>query len=73
MKTALIKAFEACPDPKIVIAVGDGAITGRISENIAGRNLLKVNDCIPVDINIPGDPPSPLEIITQLLTVLKNA
>ncbi len=73
MKVALVKAFEACPDPKIVIAVGDGAVTGRISENIAGHNLLKVSDCIPVDINIVGDPPSPLEIATQLLTILKNA
>ena len=73
MKSALIDAYEACPDPKIIIAVGDGAISGRISKNIVGHNLLKVSDCIPVDINVPGDPPSPLEILTQLLTILKNA
>lgn len=72
MKIALIKAYEATPDPKIVVAVGDGAISGRISSGIAGSNLSKVSDCIPVDLELPGDPPSPEDILKTLLGVLHH-
>jgi len=72
MKEALVKAYEATPEPKIVVAVGDGAISGRISKNISGHNLCKVSECVPVDFEIPGNPPSPQEIMTRLLGVLKN-
>jgi len=73
MKAALLKAYEACPEPKVVVAVGDGAISGRICAQIAGSKLLKLSDCIPVDIEIPGDPPSPEKIIQTLLGVLEHA
>jgi len=72
MKMSLINAYEATPDPKIVVAVGDGAISGRISPSIAGHSLSKVSDCIPVDIEIPGDPPEPGYILGVLLGVLEN-
>lgn len=72
MKSSLINAYEATPDPKIVVAVGDGAISGRISPSIAGHNLNKVSDCIPVDLEIPGDPPDPRYILGVLLGVLEN-
>jgi Ni,Fe-hydrogenase III small subunit len=72
METPLIKAYEATPDPKIVVAVGDGAISGRISAQIAGTGLKAVSECIPVDIEIPGNPPEPREIIEKLLGVLKS-
>lgn len=71
MKKALIKTYEATPDPKIVVAVGDDAITGGIF-----RGSYAVYDgvanVIPVDLNIPGDPPSPMTILTHLLTFLKT-
>lgn len=72
MKPALIKAYEATPGPKIVVAVGNGAISGRISKSIQGSNLSKVCDCIPVDLEIPGDPPEPEAILRMILGALKN-
>lgn len=73
MKEPLIKAYEATPEPKIVFAIGDGAVTGRISTSVAGKNLSKVSECIPVDYEIYGDPPCPEKMIKTLLGVLKNA
>lgn len=69
MEEALKKTYEACPEPKIVIAVGFGAITGRISENSTNQ-FKKVADCIPIDIEIMGDPPSPLKIFCGIHQVL---
>ncbi len=69
MKNALIKTYEATPQPSIVIAVGDGAISGRICNGFGDSSLSKVSDCIPVDLEIPGDPPSPAEILAVLLTL----
>jgi len=72
MEAALKTAYEMTPDPKIVVAVGDAAISGGIwkgSYAIVGA----VADVISVDASIPGDPPSPLEIIKGLLVVLEKA
>lgn len=66
MKTALIRTYEATPNPKIIIAVGDGAITGSIGI-FTNKELCRVADCIPVDLEIPGNPPSPEEILSALL------
>lgn len=70
MAEALRQTYEATPHPKIVVAVGDGAIDGGIfkgSYAIAGG----VKDVIPVDIEIPGDPPSPKAIISAMFEVTK--
>ncbi|MBI4093723.1 hypothetical protein HY417_02060 [Candidatus Kaiserbacteria bacterium] len=71
MRDTLRETYEATPDPKIVVAVGDGAIDGGVfkgSYAIAGG----VKDVIPVDVEIPGDPPSPKAIISALLEVTKR-
>jgi Ni,Fe-hydrogenase III small subunit len=72
MEHALKTAYEMTPEPKIVIAVGDAAITGGIwngSYAVVGP----VEAVIPVDAKIPGDPPSPLAIMKGLLTALEAA
>ncbi len=70
MKTALTRTYEATPDPKIVIAVGDDAIDGGIFKgNYAVID--GVDKVIPVDFKIPGDPPSPKTILGHLLTILE--
>ena len=69
MAKALKLTYEAIPDPKIVVALGDGAIDSGIfkgSYAIAGG----VNAVIPVHFSIPGDPPSPKQIICSLLHIL---
>jgi len=68
MVDALRRTYEATPDPKIVIAVGDGAIDGGIfkgSYAIVGG----VKEVIPVDMEIPGDPPTPKAIMSALCTL----
>ncbi len=70
MKEALIKTYEATPDPKIVVAVGDDAINGGIFRG-SYAVLDGVANVIPVDFEIPGDPPSPMTILKSLLKILE--
>jgi Ni,Fe-hydrogenase III small subunit len=71
MADAVRRAYDATPNPKFVIAVGDDAINGGIfkgSYAVAGA----VSDVIPVDFIIPGDPPTPKVILTHLLKILES-
>ncbi len=70
MKEALIRTYEATPEPKIVVAVGDDAIDGGIFKG-SYAVLDGVDKVIPVDYHIPGDPPSPKTIICSLLKILE--
>lgn len=70
MKEALIKTYNAAPKPKIVVAVGDDAINGGVF-NGSYAVLDGVSKVIPVDYEIPGDPPSPKTIICYLLKILQ--
>ncbi len=68
MRGPLLKTYEAMPDPKRVVAVGACAITG----GIFGRSFMSaggVGSVLPVDLDIPGDPPPPLAILHGLLAV----
>jgi len=71
MKDALIKTYEAMPNPKIVVAVGDDAIDGGIFKE-SYAVLDGVDKVIPVDYQIPGDPPSPKTILCALLNILET-
>ncbi|MFA5995206.1 MAG: hypothetical protein WCW27_05830 [Patescibacteria group bacterium] len=66
MREALIKTYEATPTPKLVVAVGDDAINGGIFRG-SYAVLDGVASVIPVDFQIPGDPPSPKTILCYLL------
>ena len=66
LKIAMERTYNAMPDPKIVIALGDGACNGSIYENTYA-NLGRVDQFLPVDFYIPGDPPTPEEIIKGFL------
>jgi len=70
MKEALIKTYEATPNPKIVVAVGDDAIDGGMFKG-SYAVLDGVDKVILVDFQIPGDPPSPKTIICHLLKILE--
>jgi Ni,Fe-hydrogenase III small subunit len=69
MELALKRTYEATPDPKLVVACGDCGVCGGIfGESYA--SLGRVANVIPVDVAVPGCPPSPDAIIQGILTAL---
>src|SRR5437867_13022531 len=69
MEIALKRTFDATPEPKLVVAVGDCGCTGGIfGENYASCG--RVANVIPVDVTVPGCPPEPIAIIQGMLTAL---
>ncbi|MFZ2189717.1 MAG: NADH-quinone oxidoreductase subunit NuoB [Candidatus Magasanikiibacteriota bacterium] len=70
MSEALRRAYNATPNPKIIIAVGDDAINGGIYKG-SYATFDGVDNIIPVDYCIPGNPPSPKTIICHLLNLLE--
>lgn len=70
MAFALKKTYEATPDPKIVVALGDDAIDGGIFKG-SYAVLDGVHNVIPVNFQIPGDPPSAKIILCSLLHILE--
>ncbi|OIO19563.1 MAG: hypothetical protein COY69_01710 [Candidatus Magasanikbacteria bacterium CG_4_10_14_0_8_um_filter_32_14] len=71
MAKAVQSAYEATPDPKIVVAVGDDAINGGIYKG-SYAVLDGVETVVPVNYCIPGDPPSPKMILYGLLNILET-
>lgn len=65
MERALKDVYKSTPDPKLVIALGDCAITcGEFKGSYAVTG--PVDRHIPVDVRIPGCPPRPVEILKAL-------
>ena len=71
MREALERTYQATPDPKWVIAVGDCAADGGLFKNstvvIGG-----VAEVIPVDLHLRGCPPTPLLLLEGLLALLQS-
>ena len=71
MREALRDAYDATPDPKWVVAVGvcavDGGVFAKSYAVIGG-----VKDVIPVDLHIPGCPPTPMDLLRGLLALLNR-
>src|SRR5678815_1370114 len=71
METALRRTYEAVPDPKLVVAIGDCGCTGGIfGESYASCG--RVSNVIPVDVAVPGCPPPPLEILRGILAAVRQ-
>jgi len=69
MEVPLRKTYEATPDPKLVVAVGDCARTCGVfrgSYAVAGS----VDQIIPVDVFVSGCPPEPTDILRGILAAL---
>ena len=72
MEVALRRTYEATPDPKLVVAIGDCACTGGIfGESYASRG--RISNVIPVDVAVPGCPPRPIQILSGILSALERS
>ncbi|HVN46606.1 MAG TPA: NADH-quinone oxidoreductase subunit B family protein [Steroidobacteraceae bacterium] len=72
MEVALRRTYEATPDPKLVVAVGDCGCSGGIfGESYASCG--RVANVIPVDVAVAGCPPRPLQILSGILTALERS
>lgn len=71
MEMALKRTFDATPEPKLVVAVGDCACDGGVfGESYASCG--RVSSVIPVDVEVSGCPPEPLEILRGILTAVRR-
>ena len=71
MRAALRRTYDATPDPKWVVAVGDCALDGGI---FSGSYAVEggVERVVPVDLHIRGCPPRPVELLKGLLALLEK-
>jgi Ni,Fe-hydrogenase III small subunit len=86
MEIALKRTYDATPEPKLVVAVGDCGCTGGIfsPDNCAGNSAGnspggggesyascgKISNVIPVDVAVPGCPPTPTALLQGILTAV---
>ena len=71
MEEALRRTYDATPNPKLVIAVGECGCNGGIfGESYASCG--RVSNILPVDLEIPGCPPTPIQILQGILTAVRG-
>lgn len=75
LQTALKRTYDATPEPKWVVAMGDcgcgrGEIGALFGENYATCG--KISDVIPVDVEVPGCPPTPTAILQGVLAAVSG-
>ncbi|OAN55213.1 hydrogenase [Paramagnetospirillum marisnigri] len=72
MAEALKRTYDATPAPKWVVAMGECALDGGCFKG-SYAVLGGVHEVVPVDLHIPGCPPSPRQILSSLLALLDTA
>ena len=71
MAEALKRTYEATPEPKLVVAIGDCGCSGGIfGESYASCG--RVSNVIPVDVAGPGCPPTPVALLQGILTAISR-
>lgn len=71
MREALLKTYDAIPQPKLVVAIGDCAHCGGVfkdSDAVIGA----VSQVIPVNTVVKGCPPTSIDIINGVLQTIKT-
>jgi Ni,Fe-hydrogenase III small subunit len=71
MREALLRTYDATPDPKWVVAVGGCAADGGIFKS-SYACVGGVSAVVPVDLHIAGCPPSPIALLKGLLALLQH-
>jgi len=72
MQAALLRTFAAVPEPKFVIAAGTCACNGG-EFGVSYASCGAVENVLPVDVKIPGCPPSPQDLLKGILAALARA
>ncbi|PIV32475.1 MAG: formate hydrogenlyase [Lysobacterales bacterium CG02_land_8_20_14_3_00_62_12] len=72
MADALRRTYEATPEPKLVIAVGDCAACGGVFGEDSYAGLGRIANVIPVDVTVPGCPPTPTALLQGILAALQS-
>jgi Ni,Fe-hydrogenase III small subunit/ferredoxin-like protein FixX len=69
MRSALTKIYDAMPTPKRVVAVGACALSGGVFAQsfVCAKGAVEV---LPIDVEVPGNPPPPLAILHGLLVAV---
>ncbi len=70
LRSALEQAWDATPEPKWVVAIGDCAVDGGVFKG-SYAVLGGAGHAVPVDLTIGGCPPSPANILAGLRTLLE--
>jgi Ni,Fe-hydrogenase III small subunit len=71
MAEALRRTYEATPEPRLVVAIGDCACDGGVfGESYASCG--RVANVVPVDFTVAGCPPAPVDILQGILTVVRT-
>lgn len=75
LETALKRTYDATPEPKWVVAMGDcgcgrGEIGAMFAENYATCG--KISNVIPVDVEVPGCPPTPTLLLQGILAAVSR-
>ena len=71
MEEALRRTYDATPEPRLVVALGDCGCNGGIfGQGYASCG--QVSNVIPVDATVPGCPPAPIEILRGILAAVRQ-
>ena len=71
LEVALKRTYDATPEPKWVVAMGDcGCTGGMFGESYASCG--KVSNVIPVDVEVPGCPPTPIALLQGILAAVSQ-
>ncbi|MBU0499071.1 MAG: NADH-quinone oxidoreductase subunit B family protein [Gammaproteobacteria bacterium] len=71
LETALKRTYDATPEPKWVVAMGDCGCNGGIfGESYASCG--KISNVIPVDVEVPGCPPDPVTLLKGILAAVSG-
>ena len=72
LEVALKRTYDATPGPKWVVAMGDCSCTGGMfGESYATCG--KVSSVIPVDVEVPGCPPTPIALLQGILAAVSKS
>ncbi len=66
MEAPLRRAWDVMPEPKAIVAAGTDACSGGFSA-VSGETAAGVASVLPVDVYVPGSPPTPIALLHGLL------